>query len=325
MNLAYLSSKSYEFFPQWASLFLQTEETTQEWNFPIGNQNELKSSTGNRTRTSAVIAAITPTTSLPTLASGYLSLTLISMNLATDLKKYISLKSPNKKCHCYRLSGKIFPFQVDNFVNFWQKTMRSRIPRRSITKVATIGLDSGATTTLLITLAMVDLMVEVVPADDEDEDGKFCQKQRNHWRKWTKLRKSFPWPSVASVDEDGGQSEAWRNARKLLTNSNSVSPFNWSGTTLAVWEAVLPRKKIRQLWKRFARVRQTEGGRQLQRLKWRGEKDRQVRRSFSSSFFFYYFSGPEIFTTRNFTCSDWAGGVYWVWQHAVPSTCTSEL
>ena len=35
-------------------------------------------------------------------------------------------------------------------------------------------------------------------------------------------------------------------------------------------------------------------------------------------------SGPEIFTTRNFTCTDWAGGAYWVWQHQVPSTCTSE-
>ena len=35
-------------------------------------------------------------------------------------------------------------------------------------------------------------------------------------------------------------------------------------------------------------------------------------------------SGPEIFTTRNFTCTDWAGGAYWLWEHVVPSTCTSE-
>ena len=34
---------------------------------------------------------------------------------------------------------------------------------------------------------------------------------------------------------------------------------------------------------------------------------------------------PEVHTTRNFTCTDWvADRAYWVWDHEVPSECTSE-
>ena len=34
---------------------------------------------------------------------------------------------------------------------------------------------------------------------------------------------------------------------------------------------------------------------------------------------------PEVYITRTFTCTDWlANRAYWVWEHEVPSTCTSE-
>ena len=34
---------------------------------------------------------------------------------------------------------------------------------------------------------------------------------------------------------------------------------------------------------------------------------------------------PEVYITRNFTCTDWVQDrAYWVWENEVPSTCESE-
>ena len=90
------------------------------------------------------------------------------------------------------------------------------MPLRTISKAKAIAMGFDATTTMLITLAMGGLTVEVVQADEEDvgwPEWKSC-----FGRQRKKSTKSFQSASVESVDRAGKISPALKSASKPPTS-----------------------------------------------------------------------------------------------------------